>query len=225
MITYDVYQLKVEQFGLKNYIYLVVDNATNKTAIVDPSWNYSTVLKLLDKLNVKIDIILLTHSHIDHTYMTNTLTKRYINANVYMSDIECRYYKYSTDNLVRIHNNDVIRLGETDVTCILTPGHTKGSMCYLLQESLFTGDTIFIEGCGICTASGGDAYDMYNSIQKIKNIVQPHVRIYAGHSYGRQQGERLKEVLKHNIYFQIDDAKIFVDFRNRKDQRDLFKFK
>lgn len=225
MITYVIYQLKVKQFGFKNYIYLIIDKATNKTAIVDPSWNYYAVLNLLDKLNVKIDIILLTHSHIDHIYMTNILTNRYTNANVYMSDIECQYYGYSTGNLVRIHDGDVISLGETDVTCILTPGHTKGSMCYLLQESFFTGDTIFIEGCGMCTSPGGDAYDMYHSIQKIKNIVEPYVRIYSGHSYGKQQGETLKEVSKHNIYFQIDDAKRFVEFRNRKGQNGLHSFK
>lgn len=224
MLTYTVYQLKVQKFGFINYIYLIIDKRTRQTAIVDPSWNYTAVHNLLDQLNVNIDALLLTHSHIDHVYTTNILTQKYINAKVYISDRECQFYKFSTNNLVNIHDGDLIRLGDTDITCILTPGHTKGSMCYLLQESLFTGDTIFAEGCGMCTGPGGNAHDMFHSIQKIKNKVEPYVQIYAGHSFGKHQGEILKEVVKNNIYFLIEDEDKFVEFRNRKGQNNLFKF-
>lgn len=224
MLTYDTYQLKVQEFGFINNIYLIVDKTTKETFIVDPSWNYSAVFNFIDKLDVKINGVLLTHSHIDHVYMVDRLIKKFENIKVYMSDIECRYYKYSMNNLKRLQDGDIIKLGETDVTCILTPGHTKGSMCYLLQESLFTGDTIFSEGCGMCTSLGGDARDMYYSIQKIKQVVGPNVRIYAGHSYGGQQGETLMEVSKGNIYFQINDIARFVAFRNREGQSKLYKF-
>lgn len=225
MLTYLVYQMKVEQFHFKNYIYFIVNKATNKVAIVDPSWNYSAVINLLEKLKVKVDAILLTHSHFDHVYMTKILTSRYTDAKVYMSKVECQYYGYTAKNLVEIHDKDIIKLGDTDITCLLTPGHTKGSVCYLLEESLFTGDTIFVEGCGICNTLGGNPYDMYNSIQKIKKNVDPSVRIYAGHSFGKEQGYKLDEVAKQNIYFNIEDVEIFVAFRNRKGQNGLFNFK
>ncbi|HHF7060643.1 TPA: MBL fold metallo-hydrolase [Streptococcus mutans] len=224
MLTYEVYQLKVQQFGFINYIYLIIDKYTKKTAIVDPSWNTVTVFNLLDKLKVEVDAILLTHSHIDHVYMTDALLQRYQNAKVYMSDVECSYYNFFSRNLIRLHDMNMIRIGETNVTCILTPGHTKGSMCYLLEESLFTGDTIFSEGCGMCKGPGANACDMYYSLQKVKEIVSPNVRMYAGHSYGRQPGEILSEVMDHNIYFQIEDINKFIEFRNRKGQDNLFKF-
>ncbi|MEY8355403.1 MBL fold metallo-hydrolase [Lachnospiraceae bacterium 54-53] len=224
MLTYGVHQLKVQQAGFINYIYLIVDKISKQTAIVDPSWNYAAILNLINKLNVKVDALLLTHSHIDHVYMVDSLIEKYKDVKVYMSDIECQYYKYTTNNLMRLYDGDIIRLGDTEVTCILTPGHTKGSMCYLLQESIFTGDTIFAEGCGMCTSLGGDAYEMYQSIQKIKNMVKPHVRVYAGHSYGKNQGETLMEISEYNIYFQINDIKKFVEFRNRKGQNNLFEF-
>lgn len=224
MLTYDVYQLKVQQSKFINYIYLIVDKITKQTAIVDPSWNYDTVINLINKLNVKISALLLTHSHIDHVYMVDRLIEKYKDVKVYMSDVECRYYNYTANNLFRLQDGDKIRFGETEVECILTPGHTKGSMCYLLQASLFTGDTIFAEGCGMCTCQGGDAYEMYHSIQKIRKIVKPHVQLYAGHSYGKSQGNTLMEVSESNIYFQIYDAKDFVEFRNRRGQNKLLGF-
>lgn len=224
MLTYDVYQMKVQNFGFINYIYIIVDKITKQTALVDPSWNYPAVLQRLEQLNVEVNALLLTHSHIDHVYMVDSLIKKYKTARVYISDIECQYYSYYAKNLVRLQDGDKIRIGKTDVTCILTPGHTKGSMCYQLQESLFTGDTIFSVGCGMCTSPGGDAYEMYHSIQKIKKEVEPHVRVYAGHSYGRKQGDKMMEIAKYNIYFHIDDINIFVAFRNRKGQHNLFEF-
>ncbi|WP_268964163.1 MBL fold metallo-hydrolase, partial [Paenibacillus sinensis] len=79
-------------------------------------------------------------------------------------------------------------LGDTQITCILTPGHTYGSACYLTSDHLFTGDTVFIEGCGLCDTVGGDPEQMFHSIQRIKSAINPMVQIFPGHSYGKNPG-------------------------------------
>lgn len=86
---------------------------------------------------------------------------------------------------------------------ILTPGHTAGGICFLLKDSLFTGDTIFMEGCGICNLDGGSPEKMFESIQKLKGFVSNDIKVFAGHSYGRQQGIKWKELLSENLYLAI----------------------
>ncbi|WP_207642628.1 MBL fold metallo-hydrolase [Ruminiclostridium josui] len=116
-------------------------------------------------------------------------------------------------------------MGETSIKNIHTPGHTFGSTCYLVDGNLFTGDFIFIEGCGICTSNGASAREMYTSIQKIKSNISLETRIFPGHSYGKPPGYPLKYLFENNIYFQIDDVDKFIAFRQRKGQKGIFNFK
>lgn len=224
-MIYDIYQLKVKKGLFVNYTYLIVDKDTKKAAIIDPSWDCDAIIELANELNVKIGIILLTHSHIDHVYCVGELIKRLKNVKVYISQVEAEYYKYNIKGLITLKDGEVIELGKTKIKGMLTPGHTKGSMCFLLEDSLFTGDTIFQEGCGLCNTPGGDASEMYRSIQKIKGSVKLYVKVYAGHSFGRSQGERLSELSRINLYFQMNDEDVFIKFRNRTQQKDLFNFK
>ena len=206
-------------------MYLIVDRVTRETAVVDPSWDYEGLIELVKQLKVKIDYILLTHSHIDHIYIVDQLVEQFKDVKVYISDAECQYYDYAVANMIRLYDGDNIKVGITDVKCILTPGHTKGSMCYLLEDSIFTGDTLFIEGCGMCSSLGGDAQKMYDSIQKLKRVVALHVKVYAAHSYGKEPGCIMQDVMKQNIYLNINDVNQFIKFRNRKEQPKLYDFK
>ena len=94
----------------------------------------------------------------------------------------------------------------------------------MLPDGLFTGDTIFTEGCGSCS-SQGSASSMFKTIQNIKNTVDPSVRIYPGHSYGKSPGSTLDYLLKENIYFQIDKENTFINFRMRKNQKNILCFR
>lgn len=225
MLSYDIFQRRVQRFGFVNYMYLIVDRVTRETAVVDPSWDYEGLIELVKQLKVKIDYILLTHSHIDHIYIVDQLVEQFKDVKVYISDAECQYYDYAVANMIRLYDGDNIKVGITDVKCILTPGHTKGSMCYLLEDSIFTGDTLFIEGCGMCSSLGGDAQKMYDSIQKLKRVVALHVKVYAAHSYGKEPGCIMQDVMKQNIYLNINDVNQFIKFRNRKEQPKLYDFK
>jgi hydroxyacylglutathione hydrolase len=222
--THSIYQLKVRFHNFINFTYLIIDEKTKQAAIIDPAWELPKVESVLQRLNVSLAIILLTHSHFDHVNLVGLLLNRY-HPQVFMSLNEINFYKFKCKNLNPLDHHDIIKLGETEILCLLTPGHTIGSTCYLLSDSLFTGDTIFIEGCGICDTTGGSPEKMFLSIQEIRANVDPHVKIFPGHSYGKKPGYPLNYLLKENIYFQIESIEQFIAFRMRQNQKGLFNFK
>ncbi|GCF07141.1 putative polyketide biosynthesis zinc-dependent hydrolase PksB [Dictyobacter arantiisoli] len=204
-----------------NFNYIIVDKSSRQTAIIDPAWNEGHIIRTFDELGVKPDLILLTHSHIDHVNLVPQLVERF-HSRVYMSAQEIDFYHFHSHNLFPLYDLEEIQLGETRMTCLLTPGHTVGSLCFLLSDSLFTGDTIFTEGCGICTQTGGSPEQMFESIQRIKKLVPPHVHVYPGHTYGKAPGQSIDYLLLNNIYFQFNKKEQFVQFRMRKNQPKLF---
>lgn len=219
--TYEIYQLKAGFPNRPNYMYIIVDTATSNAAIVDPAWDMELIVSCFDEIGVRLSIILLTHSHYDHVGMVEPLVERF-GSSVYMSALECSYYHYHSPRLIRFRDMDILYLGQTRIQCLVTPGHSAGGSCFLLSDSLFTGDTLFIEGCGVCNLEGGSPEEMFESIQRIKRITAPHVRIYPGHSYGRPPGCRLGDLEKYNIYFGDIKKKDFVAFRMRKNQKPFF---
>ncbi|NEW04624.1 MBL fold metallo-hydrolase [Paenibacillus sp. SYP-B3998] len=219
--TYEIIRLKAGSPLMPNYMYVILDRATHEAAIIDPGWDLELITTCFRELGAQPSIILLTHSHFDHVNMVEPLVERF-GSLVYMSAIESEYYQIRPTNLIQFHDLDAIYLGQTRIQCMITPGHTAGGSCFLLSDSLFTGDTVFIEGCGVCNMEGGSPEQMYESIQRIKRVVAPHVRIYPGHSYGKPLGSTLGDLEKCNIYFGLDVKKHFVDFRMRKNQKPYF---
>lgn len=224
MVTYAVHTIKTFHQGWTNYCYIIEDIVSRSAIVVDPSWELSKLTNKLSELEVDLSAILLTHSHYDHVNLVEPLLALF-HPQVYMSKTEIDFYQFRCKNLIALQDRETISIGMTKAQCLLTPGHTAGGMCYLFSESIFTGDTIFTEGCGICEDHGSSADDMFDSVQRIKSIVSPEVRVYPGHSFGQAPGQTIGELLKHNIYFQIDKKEYFVKFRNRKNQRGIFNFK
>lgn len=221
--TYFIRQLKVSSSFIKNYTYVIVDKASKKAAVVDPSWELDTIIETLDKVGARLTTILLTHSHFDHVNMVSPLVQRF-SPQVFMSVQEINFYKYSCCNLNSMEHLDTVNLGDTRISCFITPGHTAGSACFLLSDSIFSGDTVFIEGCGICNTPGGCPEKMFDSIQMLKKHVSPEVYVYPAHSFGKPPGHKLRDVMKENIYFLIEKKSLFVDFRMRKSFRNYFDF-
>lgn len=216
--TYELYQLNAGSPILPNYMYIIVDTVTRKTAIIDPGWDLDLITSRFEEIGVKPSVILLTHSHFDHVNMVGPLVERY-GSSVYMSGIECNYYQFHAPKLTCFEDMEILFLGNTRIQCLVTPGHTAGGSCFLLSDAIFTGDTVFIEGCGMCNKEGGSPGQMYESFQRIKRTVAPHVRVYPGHSYGKMPGYRLDELEKYNIYILFNSKEHFVNFRMRKNQK------
>jgi glyoxylase-like metal-dependent hydrolase (beta-lactamase superfamily II) len=221
--NYTIRQLKLKFSFFRNYTYIIVDISSKEAAIIDPAWELATIVTELNALGVCLTTILLTHSHFDHVNLVEPMVQRF-NPQVYMSLKEIDYYKYRCQNLNSTQPFDMIKLGHTNIRILPTPGHTIGSVSFLLSDSLFTGDTIFIEGCGICTTKGGCPENMFDSIQMIKKMVDPEILVYPGHSFGKEPGYSLRHLKEENIYFLIDKKEVFVDFRMRTHQKNFFYF-
>jgi len=223
--TYALHHIK-DKSKTKNNVYIIADHATQKAAVIDPATGFDEINELVKRFDLTLDTILITHVHHDHIGSVDDLVRQH-NCNVYVSEKEASYYKYHCENMHLFKDQELIHLGDTVIKCILTPGHTAGSTCFLLKNSLFSGDTIFMEGCGICTASGGSAADMFHSVGKIKQQVEDSVLVYSGHTLGLgiEPGQSISYLKTNNIYFNIDDEDFFVEFRMRKGQENLYNFR
>jgi len=168
-------------------------NYNNKTIIVDPCVD----VKVLKRYDVKeVEGILLTHCHVDHIYYLSEIVKEY-NPIIYMSNkglkMVCddnlnlsNYFggglniKESSFRYKLVNDNDII-IDELNIKCIYTPGHTKDSMCYLLDNDLFTGDTLFDRSIGRTDFPTGNTLEMRNSLKKILSFNKDFI-IYPGHN-------------------------------------------
>lgn len=207
-----------------NYVYVGVDEDTKKAFVVDPAWDLKAIERCLDEEGASLNKVFVTHSHFDHCNLADVLAGKY-GVPVYVSEREADYYGFDCRNAVGFQDEETVMVGETAVRCLVTPGHSKGSTCYLVENNLFSGDTVFIEGCGACKFDGGSAEEMYESIQRIERTVSEEVLIYPGHRYVHALGVTMEFVKDHNIYFCIKDIDKFVEFRNRKNIKGQFTFR
>lgn len=208
-------EIKTQKGDMSNYSYLIIDKKTKKGAVIDPSWEIEKILNEINKYNVNLEKILITHCHNDHVNLVDELVEKY-NANVYISKEEHDFYDYKSKNLIAINDKDIITLGDTEIKCILTPGHTKGGMCFLIEDEIFTGDTLFIEACGRCDLPGGNAEELFESIKFIKENIDQNTIIHPGHPYGVGENVTLSELNKRNPYYKISNKEEFIKFRMRK---------
>ncbi len=220
----NVLPLKVTGHGFINYSYILLNHSDKTTAIIDPAWNLSKIDSALKDSSGGLDFILLTHAHYDHVNLVEALVKKY-QSKVYISEKEADFYNYLCPNLVTFRHNEVIPLGSSPIKALVTPGHTAGGSCFLVEKNLFTGDTLFIEGCGMCNCPGGSAEAMYQSLQMLQKQIPVTTLVYPGHSYGKSPGNSFQNVLNNNIYFQFDNQADFTAFRMRENQRNLLNFK
>ena len=212
---------RVCNFFIKNQCYLIYEN--NIGILIDPAWNYKLINDFLIDNQINLKGILLTHSHDDHTNLAEEFSVKH-KVPVFMSEIEIKEYGFNCLNLHKVYHLKEIAIEDFKITPILTPGHTSGSICYLIDKHFFSGDTIFIEGVGICIDKGSDANQMYDSVQFIKNNIPKKTMFWPGHSFGQSPGKSLDFLLINNIYFQLDNREHFVKFRTRKTGPNPFKF-
>lgn len=222
-MSVTVYPLKVTKLFFKNYCYLVVHSATKEAVLIDPAWEIDKIEHQMQLQEAQLKAVLLTHHHIDHINLAESFARKY-NVPVRMSKIEIEEYGFSCSNLIPIECPDSLVFGTLNVWPFFTPGHTKGAICYFIENNLFTGDTLFIEGCGICTGREACPSQMFDSLSYLKKTLPQTTYIYPGHSYGKEPGQAFKELLENNIYLHFTNREQFIAFRMRPHQKGLFGF-
>ncbi len=206
----------IHQFELgpwNNFIYFIGDRSTRRVGVVDPAWHAPTILKQAAELDVTISHILCTHSHFDHVNQVDALLEK-LDVPVYMLKEEVAFSGFRCENLIEVSPGDQLKIGDrTEVTFVHTPGHTPGSVSYKLSDSVITGDTLFVNGCGRCDFVGGDPEVMYYTLKRLTESLPRETRLYPGHNYGATPTTTVDAELLNNPYLQHATLEAFVNHR------------
>lgn len=205
--------MRMKAWEIINYTYLII-NKMGEAAIIDPAWNLNMIVEIMAEKHLKLKLVLLTHSHYDHINLVETIYKQY-KPDFYISRKERQYSGFDCHNLKVFEDGERIWLHDIPITSFVTPGHTPGSSIFYVPNTLFTGDTLFAEGCGNCLFPGGCPSLMFDSIQKIKRLINKDTIILPSHAFSVPPGQTYEYVRKNNLYLNIDDRETFVSFRMR----------
>lgn len=159
-----------------NYAYLVIDDtvATPVATVVDPG-EAGPVREALERENVRLAAIWLTHHHPDHVGGAPELAGDGIEVVAHASDVS------RIPGVTRpVNEGDTVRVGGLEARILHNPGHTLGAISYVVGDAVFTGDTLFGAGCG--RIFEGTPAMMHASLQKLAAL-PPATRVYFGHEY------------------------------------------
>ena len=208
-----IFSIETFEIGpMANLIYLVIDHMTKKCAIVDPAWDLREIYEYINRKELVLDRILLTHSHNDHINAIDEILKNY-DLPINVNNDERNFWGAKYDNFDINFGGDQIMLGKTLIKSIHTPGHTPGSTCYLIDDQLIAGDTLFVFGCGRCDLHGGNPEQMYRSLNQLRQSLGDHTIILPGHNYSIKKKSVLRDELKANPFFHFQNLEDFVQYR------------
>ena len=197
-----------------NFTYLLFDEKTRYGALVDPAWEPDVIAGQVALHQVQVGVVLLTHSHRDHTDLARWASDLY-GAQIRINEMESWALGDVSTVPFAATGGKVYQLGSIPVLAVPTSGHTCGSTTYFVGDAAFTGDFLYIEGCGICVEPGGDPEQMWASVMATSQWA-PGTRIYPGHQFFAAPGLPLREVRDRNIYTYLTDKDDFVRFRTRQ---------
>ncbi len=174
----------------ENCYFIVRDNVC---FIVDPGYEKELIQKYVETNNLKVEGILLTHGHFDHFGAVNCFDVPVYMNELDKNNLEDHYkvgfskYNVSIDfNLEDIKfeyvkDGDKIKLNNSEIEVIATPGHTVGSTCFKIEDELYSGDTLFRETVGRWDLTTGDKEVLKKSIKKLLNEYSENLKVFPGH--------------------------------------------
>lgn len=201
---------------MANFVYVVGSAATREVALVDPAWDIDALLDHLDERDYTLTAALATHYHPDHVGgsfgghsvagLAELMEKRPVKVHAHKAEVDGlrKVTGISESDIVRVDSGDTLTLGEIEVEFLHTPGHTPGSQCFRIRNTLVSGDTLFIQGCGRVDLPGSDPEEMYHSLRKLAALPDDTL-LLPGHHYSEAPNATLAETKAHNPYLKIDD--------------------
>ena len=188
--------------------YVVCATESNSCAVIDPGYYPERILSFLESKGFSPDAILLTHGHFDHVGAVEALVKA-TGCALWMKEADYTQHKNpQNDFMYPIHDcafcevnfceeGEHIHAGGLTFTVMETPGHSWGSVCYLCENALFSGDTLFVGSCGRTDLPGGDYKTILLSLERLAELPVDYT-VYPGHGDATTLGRERK----HNPYMR-----------------------
>ena len=208
------YFKQVEVGPMQNFAYLIGDPATREAAVIDAAWDIPKIVETVQRDGFTIKQALVTHYHQDHlggdlfgTHIPGVVELlEQVKAKVYIHRAEAEFLArlvgLSDSDVVTVDGGDTTDVGNVRITFIHTPGHTPGSQCFLIENRLVAGDTLFINSCGRVDLPGSNPEDMYTSLRTLARLADDTV-LYPGHNYAAQPSDTLGSQKRHNMYLHL----------------------
>ena len=191
------------------YTYIIASGEGREALIIDPviehSDEYSTILNNLDLKLVKV---IDTHIHADHISALNELNKR-------TNCIRVMGEKSKSEVIdLRIKDGEKIKVEEVELQAIYTPGHTDCSYSFLMNDRVFTGDTLLINGSGRTDFQNGNAYDAYDSIFNKLLKLPEKTLVFPAHDYNGKKFSTIENEKNNNPRLQVSSKEEYSDIMN-----------
>lgn len=191
-----------------NFSYIIADETTREAAIVDPSLNQDVLMKFIKDQKLRLNYIIDTHGHGDHTSGNDNL-KRASGAQIVAHKIS------DVRKDVSVEDGDILKLGKIIIKVIHTPGHTPDSISLLVDGKTLTGDTLFIGECGRTDLPGGNPTDMYHSLFDKLWKLEDKIEVYPGHDYGPKPSSTIGEQKRTNYVLEKRTLEEFLEFMSQ----------
>ena len=190
------------------FTYLIADSVTREAAIIDAVDSMiDRDIALIQELELNLKFIIETHIHADHITSACPLKKSFPLAKIVIG-IENTDAEACAD--IMVGEGHILPIGEHEIVAIETPGHTPGCMSYLVDDKVFTGDSLFIRSTGRCDFQGGSASTLYHSIHKLFKLPNSTL-VYPGHDYNGFTVSTIGEEKEFNSLIRLDfDEQTFV---------------
>ena len=194
--------------------YLVACPKTKEAVIIDPAGEEEKISALIEEEDVKVKYILNTHGHADHV-LANQRLKQMLSVPTSMHELDDQFFSQkdareesskefglppSEPVDIKLKDGDVLEVGTLKINVIHTPGHTPGSVCYLVNGNLFTGDTLFVGAVGRTDLTGASLDILLDSLERKLLPLPPETIVWPGHDYGETPTSTIDREMEENPY-------------------------
>ena len=200
---FGIYQIFQKDFY--SFVYIILDKKSQEACILDPDINnIKFYISFIEKIKYKLTLAIDTHIHADHVSSLKYLRERKVKVVMGYS----KNVKKIVNNLIK--DGEHIDIGKLKLRAIHTPGHTEESYCFQLENNLFTGDTLLINGTGRTDLKSGSAELLYRSLYEKILLLNENITIYPAHDYNKKKISTLREELHNNPRLKIKTKTKFI---------------
>ena len=211
---------QLEMGPMQNFVYVVGSASTREVVLIDPAWDIDGLLDHVRSQGYEPTGALVTHYHPDHCGgslrghrvegVAHLLARE--DFKVYVNKHEAPGLKKVTgladNDLVKVDSGDKLTVGDIEIEFLHTPGHTPGSQCFRIKDTLVSGDTLFIQGCGRVDLPGSDPDQMYDSLKKLCDLPDETI-LFPGHNYSDVPRATMAETKRVNFHLKVPSLEMW----------------